>query len=197
MVINNRERLIQAGIQLLSEKTFSEISMDQVAESSDVSKPMIYYYFKNKEGYYTALAEHLLRMAFDLMKEFYDPSLSLRENLLLYVRMRVSFIRENPEITSAFMSIINDPNIGTLISGIQEDFEKMRLDFIDPLFDKALERGEISPSVDRGVVMMMVNSFLVAYTVKTINGICFNNDIDPEKIVEILFDGISAQREDC
>ncbi|MEN8209093.1 MAG: TetR/AcrR family transcriptional regulator [Candidatus Fermentibacteria bacterium] len=192
----NRDRLLQAGVELLSEKTFSEISMDQVAESSGVSKPMIYYYFKNKEGYYKALAAHLLSMARTLNRNIFNIDISLRENMMNYVLFRVEHVRTNPGISKAFMSIITDPNIALLIEEMQEEFNVMRMEFIDPLFDRAIEIGEILPDTNRMMVMMMLNSVLIGFSMKILNGLPIHQNVNPEEIVDIIFDGISAQRED-
>lgn len=196
MNIDNREKLLGAGVELLSEKTFSEISMDQVAERSGVSKPMIYYYFNNKEGYYRALAEYLLKMARSVMQKLYDPSKTMRQNLVDYVRFRMDYVEENPGIANAFLSIITDPNIGMLINEVQQEFDVMRMEFIEPMFDKAVARGEIRPDANRMIVMMMLNSLLVSYTVKKINRLCEYQELVPEEVVDIVFDGISAVRED-
>ncbi|MBN2585843.1 MAG: TetR/AcrR family transcriptional regulator [Candidatus Fermentibacteraceae bacterium] len=193
---DNREKLLNAGIDLLSEKTFSEISMDQVAERSGVSKPMIYYYFNNKEGYYRGLAEHLLKIARSMMQKLYDPEISMRENLKRYVRFRIDFVEESPGIANAFLSIITDPNIGMLINELQEEFDIMRMEFIDPMFDRAVESGEVTSGVNRMIVMMMLNSLLVSYTVKKINKLCGHDEMKPEEVVDIIFDGIAAARED-
>ncbi len=196
MSLDNREKLLQAGIDLLSRKTFSEISMDLVAEKSGVSKPMIYYYFDNKEGYYKALAGYLLKQARSYMFELFSLEKSLRQNLLDYARFRIDFVEEHPGLSNAFISIITDPNIGTLISEMQPEFEIMRLEFIDPLFDQAEERGEIKKGINRGIVMMMLNSLLVTFTVKLINKMCSVEEIDPKVVVDMIFEGISADRED-
>lgn len=196
MEVDNRSRLLEAGVELLSEKTFSEISMDQVAERSGVSKPMIYYYFDNKEGYYRAVAEQLLKMARSLMVEIYDPRRSLRENLINYVSFRLRFVEENPGMTTAFLSIITDPNIGLLINELQQEFDIMRMEFIDPMFDRAFENGEIKPGINRMIVMMMLNSLLVSLTVKMTHDLCGKEEVDPEEVVDIIFDGISAAGEE-
>lgn len=196
MELDNRNRLLQAGVQLLSEKTFSEISMDQVADRSGVSKPMIYYYFDNKEGYYRAVAENLLKMARSMMVEIYDPRRSLRENLVNYVSFRLRYVEENPGITNAFLSIITDPNIGLLINEMQQEFDIMRMEFIDPMFDRAVENGEIKPGINRMIVMMMLNSLLVSLTVKMTHDLCGREEVDPEEVVDIIFDGISAAGEE-
>ncbi|MCK4807192.1 MAG: TetR/AcrR family transcriptional regulator [Candidatus Aegiribacteria sp.] len=196
MSISNREKLLQAGIELLSEKTFSEISMDQVAESSGVSKPMIYYYFNNKEGYYKALAGHLLQIARSLNKKILRPDLSLRENMTNYVRFRIEYVKTNPGISRAFMSMFTDPNIGLLIEEMQDEINVMRMEFIDPMFDRAKRNGEILPDTNGIMVIMTLNSFIIAITIKILNRIPIHDKINIEEIVDILFNGISARRED-
>lgn len=193
---SNREKLILAGVELLSEKTFSEISMDQVAESSGVSKPMIYYYFKSKEGYYKALAGYLLSIARSLNREIFDTDLSLRENITNYVMFRIEYTKKNPGISKAFMSIITDPNIGLLIEEMQDEFNVMRMEFIDPMFDKAVENGEVLAGTNRMMVMMLLNSVLIGFSMKIINEIPIHDVINPEEIVDIIFDGISVRGED-
>lgn len=193
---NNRDKLLQAGVELLSEKTFSQISMDQVAESSGVSKPMIYYYFNNKEGYYKALAGHLLSIARSLNRKVFRTDLSLRENMTNYVLFRVEHVKTNPGISKAFMSIITDPNIGLLIDEMQDEFNVMRMEFIDPMFDRAIKNGEILPDTNRMMVMMLLNSVLIGFSMNILNKIPFHDTINPEEIVDIIFNGISARGED-
>ena len=193
---NNREKLLKAGVELLSEKTFSQISMDQVAESSRVSKPMIYYYFNNKEGYYKALAGHLLSIARSLNRDIFNIDISLRQNMMNYVRFRVKYVSVNPGISKAFMSIITDPNIGLLIEEMQDEFNIMRMEFIDPMFDRAVENGEILADTNRMMVMMLLNSVLIGFSMKILNNIPCHDEMNPERFVDIIFNGISAHRED-
>lgn len=192
---SNRDKLLQAGVGLLSEKTFSEISMDQVAELSGVSKPMIYYYFNSKEGYYKALADLLLKMARSMNMEIFRTDLSLRENTTNYIRFRIEYVKKNPGISRAFMSMIKDPNIGLLIEDMQNEFNIMRTEVIDPMFDRAIKNGEILPDTNGILVTMMLNSAIVALSMKILNGIPIHN-INIEDIVKVLFDGISADSED-
>ena len=191
---SNRERLIQAGIDQLPEKTFSEITMDQVAELSGVSKPMIYYYFKNKEGYYRALASYLLEMARSITDEFFSRDLPLREALHRYAQFRIEFARENPGISRAFMSVLTDPNIGLLIDELQTEFNSMRLGIIEPLFNRAIERGEIVEGTNGLLTFMILNSTLVSITMKMLNDLPCEGDIEPPDVVDILFDGIATGR---
>ncbi|MCD4847152.1 MAG: TetR/AcrR family transcriptional regulator [Candidatus Aegiribacteria sp.] len=193
---SNKDKLLQAGIELLSEKTFSEITMDLVAEASNMSKPMIYYYFKNKEGYYRSLAKYLLRMARKMMKDMFSPDISLRESLTRYVKFRIDFAETNPGLAKAYMSMIHDPNIGLMIEDLKSEFDLMRTELFDPVFDRAVETGAINPDTDRMLVMTMINSSLIAFTLKILNRFPSIEFPDPKGMIDIIFDGISRNRED-
>jgi len=191
MPVNKRELLLQAGLELLSEKTFSEISMDMVAEKSKLSKPMIYYYFDNKEGYYRALADHLLDMATAMMMEMFLPTLTLRENLKRYITMRLDFVQKQPGLVKAFMHVLYDPNISLMTDNMQDRFERMRTEFVDPLFDRAVETGEIAPTYDRYLVLMLIHSTLIGYTMKMLAGFPEEHLPEATEMVDIIFKGIS------
>ena len=45
-----RERLIRAATSLFSEKGFANVSVREICEQAATSLPMLYYYFKDKEG---------------------------------------------------------------------------------------------------------------------------------------------------
>ena len=185
-----REQLLDAGLKLLSEKTFSEISMDLVAEKSGLSKPMIYYYFDNKEGYYNALALHLLSISAEEMKSMFTAELSLRENLRQYIRARLDLVEKEPGLVRAYMHMLYDPNIGLMVNDLGERFESLRTELIDPLFEKAVEDGEVAPSIDKYLVMMMVHSTLIGHTMKTMSGVAPEFMPDPMGMVDVIFDGI-------
>lgn len=187
---SNKEKLLQAGIELLSEKTFSEITMDLVAESSNMSKPMIYYYFKNKEGYYRSLAKYLMRMAREILKEMFSSDFSLRDSLTRYVKFRIEFAEKNPGLSKAYISMIHDPCIGLMIEDLKSEFDLMRTELFDPIFDRAVETGEIDPGTDRMLVMMMINSSLISFTMKILNRFPSIEFPNPAGLVDIIFDGI-------
>ncbi len=47
--IEAKERIINASIELFSKKGFDAASVNEIAEQANVTKALIYYYFKSKE----------------------------------------------------------------------------------------------------------------------------------------------------
>jgi AcrR family transcriptional regulator len=58
----SKEKIIDAAIEVFFEKGFDAASMREIAEKAGLTKPMIYYHFKNKEGLYLGLLEENLEL---------------------------------------------------------------------------------------------------------------------------------------
>jgi AcrR family transcriptional regulator len=54
----NAERILQDGWELFQQKGYLGVSVDEICQSCGISKPTLYYYFKNKENLFV---EVLLR----------------------------------------------------------------------------------------------------------------------------------------
>jgi TetR/AcrR family transcriptional regulator len=52
-----RERLLTAALKLFNEKGYSATSVREIVEAAGVTKPVLYYYFGNKEGIYVELMD--------------------------------------------------------------------------------------------------------------------------------------------
>ncbi|CAM5551024.1 MULTISPECIES: TetR/AcrR family transcriptional regulator [Streptomyces] len=52
-----RAELIAIGRGLFADTSYDALSMDDIARQAGVAKGLIYYYFKNKRGYYLAIIE--------------------------------------------------------------------------------------------------------------------------------------------
>ncbi len=93
---SRRESIIEATEQLLNEKTFESITMDDIAIKSDFAKASIYQYFKNKDELMSEVFSKSLEMQCYLIEEQClsqtDPVQALRN----YIKLEFDFIRLNP-----------------------------------------------------------------------------------------------------
>jgi AcrR family transcriptional regulator len=59
---NSKDKIIEAAIEVFFDKGFDGASMREIAEKAGLTKPMIYYHFKNKEALYLGLLEEHLEL---------------------------------------------------------------------------------------------------------------------------------------
>lgn len=53
-----QQRLLEAALDLFSRKGYAATSVRELVEAAGVTKPVLYYYFKNKEGLYLTLVQN-------------------------------------------------------------------------------------------------------------------------------------------
>jgi AcrR family transcriptional regulator len=78
-----RDQIVQAAVRLFSEQGYYQTTMDDIAKSAEVSKGLIYLYFKDKNDvlFYT------LRFVLEMYEKDIAPALLSRTNPLATLRM--------------------------------------------------------------------------------------------------------------
>ncbi len=190
---DKRSDLLEAGIDLVSERPFSRITMDDIARRSGVTKPMVYYYFGSKEGFYRELARYVISVARKFMIEELLTDCTLRESLENLVRIRLDFARNNPRFTKAIHTLFTDENVGEYIADIVEEFQKF-MKIWDPLFDKAIDNGEIKPDTNRILVLDMIHATITHIILHMTIGRKLPSEHlpSPEELIDLLYRGIES-----
>lgn len=187
----NKERLLNAGLILLSKKTTDKISMDDVASEAGVTKPMVYYYFGNKVGFYKHLVQHIEDSLQEMIADCIQPDSSFREVLTAIIKGRVEQVIKRPELSNAIRIMAVSKTIGGAESRskIVSMFNKLI-----PFFEISIKSGEIREDADLRLIMAMTNSLLDGAL--RIHGKELFESADSsdfaEKIVRLVFDGIGT-----
>jgi len=64
-----RERLMQAATELITRKGYAATSVREIVAAAGVSKPVLYYYFKNKEGIFQEIVRFGIEKVDNLILE--------------------------------------------------------------------------------------------------------------------------------
>jgi AcrR family transcriptional regulator len=192
---DRREVLLEAGLNLLAEKPFSRITMNDIAEKSGVTKPMVYYYFESKEGFYRELAKFVIRNIREQVSRSLKTDCTLRETFVHYAEFRFEFARTNPKFTKAILRLFTDENAGEYIGDLIEEFEQY-IEIWNPVFEKATKSGEIRPGISTWLVVEVFNSVLTHFVMHEVMKDSIPSEYmpDPEEIVDLVFRGIESDR---
>lgn len=76
-----RQRIVVAALRYFSEKGYAGTSLREIAECARTTKPMIYYYFKSKEGLYISTLGDLLGAFAEAIDRATNPGDDPREKL--------------------------------------------------------------------------------------------------------------------
>ena len=79
---NRQELAINAAMELYNEEGYHAITMEKIAERSELSRAALYLYFKTKDEVFVSAIEACTNYFGDILQEIYDRRKSIRERLL-------------------------------------------------------------------------------------------------------------------
>jgi AcrR family transcriptional regulator len=65
LVDERRAQLLALGLQLFGERSYDEVSIDELAREAQISKGLLYHYFPTKRDLYTAALRHAAQQLLD------------------------------------------------------------------------------------------------------------------------------------
>lgn len=71
-ISDTREHILRAALKTFAECGYAAASVQQIVDAAKVSKPSLYYYFKDKAGLFEALVERAHTERYELLKQASD-----------------------------------------------------------------------------------------------------------------------------
>ncbi|WP_182883304.1 MULTISPECIES: TetR family transcriptional regulator [unclassified Microbispora] len=132
-----REQLIQVGRALFADKGFDGTSVEEIAASAKVSKPVVYEHFGGKEGIYAVVIDREMQRLLSLVTQ----ALSASHARVKLERAALALLQYIEESSEGFRILVRDSHaasgtgtFASLISDIASQVE-------DVLADEFRERG--------------------------------------------------------
>jgi TetR/AcrR family transcriptional regulator len=164
-----RTRLLEAALPLFATKGYSAVSIKEISEAAGVNSALINYYFKSKDGLYTAVLELQFNKFQNLMLESdlakLEPIERIHQFILNFTRLHYA----NPYIRRLMTSEINHP------SPCFEQFGKKYISKFSDFLMQALEEGvakgqireDLNPNYMMAAIIGMVNYYFVVEHIAT------------------------------
>ena len=131
--LNNKERILEAATELFALKGYDATSVDEIASKANVSKPLIYYYFKSKKNILEELIKRYIKSYIPEKEEYIHKITGInKEDLYQRLDERMSFFSQNDKALKVIaMELLKEtPENESILS------------MINPLFDTAIPKIE-------------------------------------------------------
>ncbi len=93
-----REQLIEIGRSLFAAKGFEAVSVEEIAATAKVSKPIVYEHFGGKEGLYAVVVDREMRALTDVLVEaLSDPQAHPRQIVERAALALLTYVEENAD----------------------------------------------------------------------------------------------------
>jgi AcrR family transcriptional regulator len=114
------EGILQAAVGLFARKGFEATSTREIVEAAGVTKPMLYYYFKSKEGLCEAVLTRFLSQFYARLRTVIDEPRPPRDALVEVVWCHLDYCRANRDFAKFFYSVFFGPDENPLHTVILE-----------------------------------------------------------------------------
>ncbi len=97
-----REQLLDAGVALFANRSWEEVSIEEIAAAGRVSRGLLYHYFEGKRDYYLACIEHAAEQLRGVEPELSIPA---GEQLRIGLERFFASIEQHPETHAALRRV--------------------------------------------------------------------------------------------
>jgi AcrR family transcriptional regulator len=161
-----RGQVLHAALKRFAHSGYAAASVQQIVNDARVSKPALYYYFRDKAGLFQALVDQAHDERYRLMQAAVARSVDLKTQLIEILTSLFDYLQENRELMRiAFATAFAAP--GEMPKGLRySDKCERNFEFIHGLMKKALAAGVLDKQFDSRELAYgfygQMNSYLVS-----------------------------------
>jgi AcrR family transcriptional regulator len=115
-----KRMLLEAGITLFAEKGYASTSVREIVARAGVSKPVLYYYFENKEGIFRAILDWAAKQQEAILSQVLEKPGTVLQRLIHLCRLIYQGVMENQNLFKMIHNLVFGPPQGVP----QYDFER-------------------------------------------------------------------------
>lgn len=164
-----RNAIVNAAIDEFAEYGFESASINRMVASSGISKGSFYQYFEDKRDVFMHLLAVIEQEKLAYFKDKHPPSNNM--DTFQYFRW---MIKAGMEFNSAYPRITQAMSRVLIVEGLYYgklfgDYHQKALDALTMMIKQAIARGEVDPSVDVNLAVMVMDTWSNAISTYIMN----------------------------
>lgn len=190
-----REQILQAALKRFAHSGYSAASVQQIVNDAAVSKPALYYYFRDKAGLFQALVDEAHDERYRLMQIASRDSNDIRVQLTEILTASFDYLQKNRELMRiSFATAFAAP--GEMPEGLRYSEKCERnFEFVHSLMKKAQAAGMLEKRFDARELAFgfygQLNSYLVS---QLLMPDCALDRKTAGRIVELFLAGAASRK---
>lgn len=180
--------ILDAAERLFGERGFRKVTMSDIATAANVSRPLLYRYFRDKEGLLDAVVERILREWNEvLLAEAARKTPGTARTVRLVLTASLEFARSR-EVLRGLLGRDALAALAGYSDVIERGSDQLR-DLMREILRTGVERGDVRDDLDVDDLAHVVSEVFLAYADHIIQGDSALGERRIEAIVETLLHG--------
>lgn len=153
-----RQRLIQSALTLFVERGYAATSVREIVAAAGVTKPVLYYYFGNKEGIFLYIMNYIGVLFDQRVGEIGTVAGTARRRIIHLLTSIFDGATENLPLVRFAYSIFFGPPQGTPFVDLNRFFD-IQLEVVGGLIDEGIRSGEIRECDRQALAWAIMSGF--------------------------------------
>ncbi len=187
-----RQRLVVRATELFARKGYASTTVREIVQAAGVTKPALYYYFRNKEGIYLELMRGAWEKFDTLLDSARKENGQVRERLLRLLDHIYQLFLDHIEVARVAYSIYYGPPQGAPFI----DFDAFHLKFhevLKGLVMEGIQKGEFQKADAMDMTWAVIGAVHVAIEVQLWHPDMGMDRKGLSRVLKLVFEGINSK----
>jgi len=136
-------KLLESALFLFSEKGYEGTSIREIIEGAGVTRPVLYYYFENKEDLFSRLVEAKFKELVEQIEAIKNQKTSCSDRLKGIIAAAFHLAEENPEAVNLILQVFfSPPQQGPALD--KDALAQKRFRHLEDIMQEGLDSGELA-----------------------------------------------------
>jgi len=185
---NARARLLEAGTTLFSIKGYASTSVREIVDRAGVTKPVLYYYFKSKEGVFSEILDWAAEQQEALLAQVLETPGTALDRLIHLYRRLYRGVMENQNLFKMIHNLIFGPPQGAPPYDFDQYHRRM-VDAIKAIYLEGLSKGEVNEADPDEVAILVLGLIDFCLHVDHVHPEALD-PARPERLLRLAFQGL-------
>jgi AcrR family transcriptional regulator len=166
---DKRETIVNAAVDEFAEYGLENASTNRIVANSRISKGSFYQYFEDKQDVFMYLLSVVEREKMDFFKGMHPPSMNMDtfEYFRWMIKAGMEFNSAYPRMTQAVSRVLLGE--GLYYGKNFASYREKTTQALSMMIQQAIERGEVDPSVDVELAVMVMDTWSNAISTYILN----------------------------
>ncbi len=180
-----KQQIIQVAATLFSQKSFHDVTVEEIAERAGVAKGTIYLYFPSKEKLYFEILEETFDTIESLLEKEVEKDAPAPDKLRNVLKIIFRFYRRHLDVLKILSR--DETHLIEEHQQLTEQWRKRRVKLYEKIIEKGVKEGSFSTTNTHLAALMLYGSVGAVMVFYGLNK-------DPDEVADEVFNEIVYRR---
>lgn len=194
----SRQKIIDSSIVEFGTNSYAEASLNAICKNGNISKGIIYHYFKDKDELYLVCVTE----CFDMLTTFLSSQKitfnNVEEDIKKYLDMRHEFFTANPHFSNIFTNALLQPpkHLIEPIKEIKEELDSLNVNYYEQVLQNVNLKSDVCREEAIEYFLIFQESFNNYFQNKTYGNfrkLFDEHELKLSKLLKIMLYGIAKE----